>query len=365
VSANASAQLRRQSARHSRPDPALADPPAGEPTEEQLSAGTGISNSERWDTPPLSGIAREFAERRQLEDRLQLPAGAWREEVANRVEGYRSRRSRHRLAGQFSMRLDFGPPCAPVQPPAEPGVMPSASTVATAVALPEPELAPPPPMSPVREQPRKPERQVKVIEFPRSLVFPEFAEPDPNELAESVLDKPRILDVPETLGAPPPPLAGIAYPSESEQDQEPELPVFELPLQVAPLAQRFTAALIDLVIVSTASVIFAGIVMQSITGLPHTKPFLGLAALVPVFFWAVYNYLFLVHGGATPGMTVNRLHLSSFTGDRISCPVRRWRALLMVLSCASLGMGFLWALFDQDALCWHDKMTQTYLTLDK
>jgi hypothetical protein len=36
----------------------------------------------------------------------------------------------------------------------------------------------------------------------------------------------------------------------------------------------------------------------------------------------------------------------------------------MVLSAVSLGFGFLWALFDQDSLCWHDKMTRTYLTME-
>jgi hypothetical protein len=44
--------------------------------------------------------------------------------------------------------------------------------------------------------------------------------------------------------------------------------------------------------------------------------------------------------------------------------MRRWRALMMLLSGASLGFGFLWAFFDQDYLGWHDRMTRTYLTLE-
>ena len=34
----------------------------------------------------------------------------------------------------------------------------------------------------------------------------------------------------------------------------------------------------------------------------------------------------------------------------------------MGLSALSLGLGFLWCLLDEDMLCWHDRMTRTYLT---
>ena len=46
-----------------------------------------------------SGIEREFAEREALETALAAKAARWREEVASRVEGYRSRRSKKNLAG--------------------------------------------------------------------------------------------------------------------------------------------------------------------------------------------------------------------------------------------------------------------------
>ena len=41
---------------------------------------------------------------------------------------------------------------------------------------------------------------------------------------------------------------------------------------------------------------------------------------------------------------------------------RRWRALAMALSAVSLGLGFLWCLLDEDTLCWHDRITRTYLS---
>jgi uncharacterized RDD family membrane protein YckC len=205
-----------------------------------------------------------------------------------------------------------------------------------------------------------PAREVKVIEFPRALVFPQVPEPDPNELAEPVLDKPRILDVPESLGTIPPPLVEIA--GQAEEEEAP-LPDFELPLRVAPLPQRFVAAVIDSLVVMLASGVFAIIVGQSLNDMPHTRPVLALALVIPVFFWFVYQYLFLVYGGLTPGMALSRVRLSAFEGGRVPRIARRWRALALLLSCVSLGFGFLWALFDPDGLCWHDKMTRTYLTL--
>jgi hypothetical protein len=41
--------------------------------------------------------------------------------------------------------------------------------------------------------------------------------------------------------------------------------------------------------------------------------------------------------------------------------MRVQRALALILSCVSLGMGFLWSLFDEDSLGWHDRITRTYL----
>jgi hypothetical protein len=32
-----------------------------------------------------------------------------------------------------------------------------------------------------------------------------------------------------------------------------------------------------------------------------------------------------------------------------------------ILSAGSLGLGFAWSYLDEDALCWHDRITHTYL----
>ena len=37
------------------------------------------------------------------------------------------------------------------------------------------------------------------------------------------------------------------------------------------------------------------------------------------------------------------------------------RVLGLALSCASLGLGFFWALIDEDRLGWHDRITRSCL----
>jgi uncharacterized RDD family membrane protein YckC len=408
---------RRARVRYANPaaTPLAAEPESETAGEDRVHGGRGAE----------TGIERIFGERQTLEQSLETQSKFWREEVANRVEGYRVRRSRKRLAGQFSMRLDFeAPPLRPALPedtlvpatPRELPLLPAAAPTASpsagcASSLPEltdsalPAALPAPqPKQPIRP-PALPQPQVeveaarqllvelpgemlppaeaaapakmwrpvslgghvtsyetKVIEFPRFVAFPEF-DPDPRALAEPVFDKPRILDVPETVGAfSTPPLADVALSPAGEEDETDATPEPEVPLGVAPLSQRTTAALIDALLVAVATGIFGTLVAFSSLGLTVGKPLLALALATPVFFWAVYCYLFLVHAAATPGMTLAGIRLRTFHNESVPRTLRRWRALVMVLSLVSLGFGFLWALLDPQHLCWHDKMTGTCLT---
>jgi len=85
-------------------------------------------------------------------------------------------------------------------------------------------------------------------------------------------------------------------------------------------------------------------------------------AAVPVLIWAVYQFLFIVYAGRTFGMEVARLRLCRFDGQRPGWRDRKERAVVTILSLVSVGFGFLWALVDEDTLCWHDRATRTYIT---
>ncbi|MGA7926363.1 MAG: RDD family protein [Candidatus Sulfotelmatobacter sp.] len=198
----------------------------------------------------------------------------------------------------------------------------------------------------------------KIIEFPRSWTPP----PAPlDELAEPVFDRdrPRILEAPEVV-PPPPALGGITI----DPAQQPEMekrPGIDIPLQSAPLARRIFSAAIDDVIIAAACTLFSFIFWKVTAIRPPRFQILGLTAGFSGLFWASYQYLLVVHSGTTPGLRLARLELARFDGSRASRRLRRWRVLASFLSAVSLGMGYVWVFLDEDSLCWHDRITHTYL----
>jgi len=91
-----------------------------------------------------------------------------------------------------------------------------------------------------------------------------------------------------------------------------------------------------------------------------------LSAAVCVFTFAFvylqYFGLFSIFGGSTPGMMVSGLQVASFTGNEPTQRQYFLRALGYMLSAGTCFLGFLWVLWDEDGLTWHDRMSQTYLT---
>ncbi|MGH9497005.1 MAG: RDD family protein [Candidatus Sulfotelmatobacter sp.] len=197
----------------------------------------------------------------------------------------------------------------------------------------------------------------KIIEFPRFAWGPPPAPPD--QLAEPVGEQLRILEVPEAV-PPPPALGGITI--EPVQKEEPEKrPGIDIPLQSAPLGRRMLASLVDGVIVAAASALFGFIVWKITEVRPPGLQLLGFSAAVLCLSWAAYQYLLIVYTAGTPGLRIAELELTRFDGTPATRSVRRWRVLASYLSAASLGMGYAWVFLDEDVLCWHDRITHTYL----
>lgn len=80
------------------------------------------------------------------------------------------------------------------------------------------------------------------------------------------------------------------------------------------------------------------------------------------FVYVQYFGLFTVFGGTTPGMMVRGLQVVSFSGDNPTARQSVQRALGYMLSAGTLFLGFIWAIWDEDALTWHDRLSRTYLT---
>jgi hypothetical protein len=79
-------------------------------------------------------------------------------------------------------------------------------------------------------------------------------------------------------------------------------------------------------------------------------------------FYAQYFALFTVFGGSTPGMMLRGLRVVSFGGGIPASRQMAWRSFGYLISAGTCFLGFVWALWDEDQLCWQDRISETYLT---
>jgi uncharacterized RDD family membrane protein YckC len=204
------------------------------------------------------------------------------------------------------------------------------------------------------------EPSAKIIEFPRPLAVSQQLF---DELAEPVLDRPRILEAPD-LVPPPPALGGILLENAAERTDE-RRPGFEVPLQPASMTRRMLAVATDAVLVILAFTAFGYIFLKVTPTVPPLTQAAGISIVLLGLFWTGYQYLLLVHAGSTPGLKLAKLELSRFDGSSVPRKTRRWRVLASVLSGVSVGLGYAWCFLDEDQLCWHDRITRTYMAPKK
>lgn len=131
-------------------------------------------------------------------------------------------------------------------------------------------------------------------------------------------------------------------------------------LALAPMHQRVLATVVD------GSLICAAFLGAGFLASTYAKAFppiremeIGSAvalALIAVFYQAVFFTL----ARATPGMKYARLELRTFTDRRPARFQRCTRMAALLLSMLPMGLGVLWALFDEQHLCWHDRLSKTY-----
>jgi hypothetical protein len=60
-------------------------------------------------------------------------------------------------------------------------------------------------------------------------------------------------------------------------------------------------------------------------------------------------------------MRYAHLRLATFSGKRTTRLERMGRLGGLLLSVLPLGLGLVWMLFDEEHLCWHDRLSRTYL----
>jgi len=285
---------------------------------------------------------------------------------------------------RYSVSLDSLP--APRSAPAEARVQSHVRTVDAVDILDDPiEEATVEPTSPL---------PARVIEFPRELVAPRKARPrlalgpllEDERLAIqapapqgglfSGTEELRIVEADsEIAGASAPGwLAPIAAnvpewhsiqldseePMRATQAAITPSRLVETNLYVAPIQDRIMASVVDVALTLVAFLAFILVFAACTTHLPAGKPALAGAGATLLAMWVLYQFLFFTLSAATPGMRYAKIALCTFEDENPSRTAMRGRIAALLLSALPLGLGFLWALFDEDGLCWHDRITRTY-----
>jgi len=158
----------------------------------------------------------------------------------------------------------------------------------------------------------------------------------------------------------------VSLPPLSEDQEEapeaPEEPPSDL-YPVATLRERRCAALIDAACLAFAYggflALFGSLGGQfTLSKLSAVVCFSTLA-----FVYVQYFGLFTIFGGTTPGMMVRGLQVASFTGEAPTAKQLFWRTAGYMISAGTFFLGFFWALWDEDAMTWHDRLSRTYLAV--
>jgi uncharacterized RDD family membrane protein YckC len=301
---------------------------------------------------------------------------AWRREIVSRVQQHRARR--RRTADPNALELDF-----------------SADTPYFFGAEQQDDAMPPPPerfheivipqnmVKPVMGRPEPP----KVIRFPRTQPahIPTVEEVMLDELEQAVPapESPRIMEAydAEPMEMEPEQIEDIEItpmttpalqgeqmellPSFSDIRLEPEDARYDSDREViprpAPLGQRCISGVVDAGLVFVATGAFAFTFLELAEEMPQSRmaPVCLLAA--GGIFWLLFQYIFLTYRRATPGMRMAQLELCTFEGKATTMFDRQTRAAASALSAFSIGLGYAWALVDEDRLGWHDRISQTHL----
>ncbi len=134
----------------------------------------------------------------------------------------------------------------------------------------------------------------------------------------------------------------------------------EMPLHVAPFGDRLMSGVVDLALTLAAFLVFVLVFAACSTHMPTGKAAAAGACVVLLAIFVLYQLIFFRLSGATLGMRYARISLCTFDDENPAPSAVRTRIAALLLSGLPLGIGFLWAVFDEDFLGWHDRITRTY-----
>ena len=322
----------------------IVDPVEGAQGESREPGEAQLQNSTLSNDKPQEELRRDT---RPLAEEISSPD--WRDEVSAKVSSYKSRRPRPQRYPSLQLKFEQKPLLDETR--CEAGAQFSSAQYSTSGAA-VPDL-----------DSRRNELEAsvvsdataRVLEFPRQVTVPVRWD----ELAEPVLDRPRILEAPE-LVPPPPAMGGILIEPSSEPEPE-RRPGFDMPLRSSALSRRLRAGLVDALVIALAMAAFGYVFLRVTTAEPGWKTVYELVLTLIAVLWPAYQFAFLVFSGTTPGLRLCRLRVERFDGNPVGRKLRACRVLVSLLSAISVGIGYLWCFLDEDQLSWHDRITSTHL----
>lgn len=131
---------------------------------------------------------------------------------------------------------------------------------------------------------------------------------------------------------------------------------------VASMDDRRIAAVIDLFCLFFAYGGFLGLFGSLGGHFTLSKLSAAVCASTFAIVYLQYFALFTIFGGTTPGMMMRGLQVVSFSGDTPTPRQMLLRSAGYLLSAGTFFLGFLWAMWDEDELTWHDRLSRTYLS---
>jgi uncharacterized RDD family membrane protein YckC len=215
-----------------------------------------------------------------------------------------------------------------------------------------------------------------LIEFPRELVAARKARPrlaeGPLRDAEPQSGQLRIFEVePEAIDHRPGvtlAAAGLDW-SSIRLDAAPEraariaraaAEAEDVPIRPAALEDRIMAALVDGALSFAGFLVFVFVFNSCTAHPPAGRTAFAATSLALLATFVAYQWLFFRFGESTPGMTYARIALCTLNDDNPTRQAMQRRVGALLLSALPLGLGLLWAVFDEDQLGWHDRISGTY-----
>ena len=256
---------------------------------------------------------------------------AWRDELAHRLESYRGRKKKT-VTSTAQTRLPFeATPSTVVDPPVRTRhVVPN--SIRADIAIPEPDRS-----LPLKEE----------FSFTIAIGRPPKKRDDESRMIIDVSLPPEKSAAPDTI---------------EHAISESAVGARQGLLGTASFEERRLAALVD-----TACLMFAyGAFLALFGALGGVFTVSKLSGAVCIATFAIvylqYFALFTIFGGTTPGMMLRSLQVVSFTGEPPTPRQMLLRSVGYVLSAGTFFLGFLWSMWDEDALTWHDRISRTYLS---